>query len=198
MSPEDLRAGFKGENMKRLLGVVAVNLLLLGAAAFAQQPEVTSKMTPEAAAIKVEAENISRAFVNGDFGKVLDLTYPKLIELSGGRKKVLAEVEGQMKELRDMGTKVISLTVGEPETSVRAGATLVAMVPTHLKMETAEYDMEMESYWLAVSADEGKAWRFISGSSLEVNVLKLLLPEAVDKIKLPAVAQPVMRRKSAK
>jgi hypothetical protein len=183
--------------MKRLTGIVAINLLLFGVAALAQQPEATSKMTPEAAAIKAEAENISRAFVDGDFGRLLDLTYPKLIELSGGRKKLLAEVEGQMKEMRDMGTKVISLTVGEPGTSVRAGATLVAMVPIRLKMETAEYNMEMESYWLAVSADEGKAWRFISGSSLDVNVLKLLLPEAVDKIKLPAVAQPVMERKPA-
>jgi hypothetical protein len=183
--------------VKRLFVSVVVNLLLLGALGFAQQPQVVSKNTPEAAAIKAEAENSSRAFTNGDMGKVLDLTYPKLIEIGGGREKVLAALEGQLKELRELGMKIIAHTVGEPEPSVRAGAKLVAIVPTVLKMESRESIFEQKSFWLAVSTDEGKNWRFLDGSSLDANALKLLLPEAVDKIKLPKVGQPLMERKPA-
>jgi len=164
---------------------------------FAQQPQVASGKTPEAAAIKAEAENSSRAFMNGDAGRMVDLTYPKLIELGGGREKVLAAVEEQLKEMRDSETKVIAHTVGEPEPSVRAGAKLVAIVPTALKMETEGFIIEQRSFWLAVSTDEGKSWRFIDGSSLDADTFKLLLPEAVDKIKLPALVHPLMERKPA-
>ena len=183
--------------MKRLASVVAVNLLLLGASVFAQQPEVTTAKTREAAAIKAEAESSSRAFMSGDYGKVIDLTYPKVIELGGGREKVLGAMEAELKEMRDLGMKIVSFKVGEPEPSVRAGSKLVAVVPTALKMESSEYIIEQKSFWLAVSADEGKTWRFLSGAVLDANALKFLLPEAVDKIKLPAVSQPSMERKPA-
>lgn len=183
--------------MKRLIVGVAFKLLLLGAALAAQQPEATSAKTPEAAAIRAEAENSSRAFMNGDFRKVLDLTYPRLIEMGGGREKMLAAVEDQLKEMRDLGMKIISHRVGEPQPSVRAGDKLVAIVPTVLRMESPEYVFEQNSFWLAVSNDEGKSWRFIDGSSLDAHLLKLLLPEAVGKLKLPAVTQPLMERKPA-
>lgn len=183
--------------MKKLIAGVAVKLLLLGTLVAAQQSSPPTAQTPEAAAIKAEAENCSRAFTSGDFGKLIDLTYPKLIELSGGREKALAEVEGQMKELRDSGMKIISMTLGEPEPSVRAGATRVAVVPLRLRIEMPEQDIEVESFWLAVSTDEGKVWRFISGTSVNADALKLFLPEAVGKIKLPAVKQHVMERKPA-
>ncbi|HEX8131496.1 MAG TPA: hypothetical protein VF527_20530 [Pyrinomonadaceae bacterium] len=190
--------------MKRLIISVALNLLLLVATGFAQQPgaattttTTTTASTPEAAAIKAEAENCSRAFMNGDFGKVIDLTYPKLFELGGGRAKVLAEVETQMKELQNKGIKIISHAIGEPEQSVRAGGKLVAIVPIRLKMESPEYYIDLKSFWLAVSTDEGKLWRFVSGSSLDENILKVLLPEVAGKIKLPEVKQPAVERKPA-
>lgn len=183
--------------MKRLFGSVVVNLLLLGAVCFAQQPDAATKNKAEAAAIKAEAENSSRAFIEGDMGKMLDLTYPKLIELGGGREKVLAALESELKEMRELGMKIISHTVGEPEPSVRVGAKLVAIVPTALKTESDGSVFEQKSFWLAVSTDEGKSWRFLDGSSLDTATLKLLLPEAVDKIKLPRVGQPLMERKPA-
>jgi len=191
--------------VKRLFGIALLNLLLLGATAFAQQPEAATGKSPaaatgkspEAAIIKAEAENSSRAFMNGDFGKLLDSTYPKLIELGGGREKVLSLIEGQMKEMRDEGMKIIAYTMGEPEPSVRAGAKLVAILPLKLRMESREYKMELSSFWLAVSTDEGKSWKFISGSSLNSDTLKLVLPEAVGKIKLPVVEQPSRERKPA-
>jgi len=183
--------------VKRLFGSVVVNLLLLGAVCFAQQPEVAAKNKSEAAAIKAEAENSSRAFINGDMDKMLDLTYPKLIELGGGREKVMAALESELKEMRELGMKIIAHTVGEPEPSVRVGAKLVAIVPTALKTELDGSVIEQKSFWLAVSTDEGKSWRFLDGSSLNTDTLKLLLPEAVDKIKLPRVVQPVTERKPA-
>jgi hypothetical protein len=183
--------------MKRLFGIVVVNLLLLGAAAFAQQTDVAGKRTPEAAIIKAAAEDSSHAFETGDFGKVIDSTYPKLIEMGGGREKVMIAMEGQFKEMRDSGMKIVAHTVGEPEPSVRAGTKLVAIVPTALKMEMRESIIEQKSFWLAVSTDEGKSWRFLDGSSLDADALKLLLPEAVGKIKLPKVSQNLTERKPA-
>jgi hypothetical protein len=64
-------------------------------------------------------------------------------------------------------------------------------------MESRESIFELKSFWLAVSTDEGKSWRFLDGAWLDADALKLLLPEAVGKIKLPTVSPPSMERKPA-
>lgn len=193
--------------MKRLFGAVAINLLLACASAFAQTDAgTTAKPTlvptpatqsPEAAIIKAEAEKSSRAFVSGDFSAVLDSTFPRVVEMGGGKAKMLASINAEMKETGELGLKILSHTVGEPEPSVRAATLLLAVVPTTLKMESADSFITQRSFWLAVSTNDGKSWTFIDGSYLNGETLKLILPEAVDKIKLPAGVQPVFERKPA-
>lgn len=187
------------KTVKRLLTVAALQLLLLCAATRAQNTTATPEATPtsEAAVIKAEAEKSSRAFVSGDYSKVLDATYPQLVVMGGGKAKLLASIETEMKEMRDLGLKVISHTVGEPRPSVRAGTKLLAVVPTMVKMESPDSLITQESFWLAVSTDDGKTWTFLDGSLLTEELLKMILPEAVDKITLPGGVKPVMERKPA-
>lgn len=179
---------------KRLLAVAALHLWLLCAAALAQ---TAATPTPEAALIKAEAEKSSRAFVSGDYGKVLDSTYSQLVVMGGGKAKMLASMEMEMKEMRDLGLKIISHTVGEPQPTVRAGTKLLAVVPTTLKIEAPDSFITQQSFWLAVSSDGGKSWTFIDGSFLNKESLKMILPEAADKITLPGGVKPVMERKAA-
>ncbi|HEX8475132.1 MAG TPA: hypothetical protein VF666_13965 [Pyrinomonadaceae bacterium] len=193
--------------LKRLSGV-AFGVMLLCASAFGQSTSLTPGVKPspevatttkadEAVMIKAEAEKSSRAFLSGDFNKVLDSTYPRIIELGGGKAKLIASMEAGMKEIRDLGLKIVSHTVGEPEKTVRAGTMLVAVVPTTLKMESTDTLFTQRSFWLAVSTDDGKTWTFLDGSYLNKESMKIVLPEAVDKITLPGVEQPVMERKPA-
>ena len=159
--------------------------------------EVTRAKTNQATTIKAEAEKSSRAFMSGDYNRVLDLTYPRIVEMAGGKAKLLAEVEKEMKSIRDQGFKLVSHTVGEPEPSVRAGTKLLAVVPTALKLESAVAFFTQRSFWLAVSTDKGKSWTFIDGSALDKKTLGLVFPEAIGRIKLPARSQPLIERKAS-
>jgi len=182
--------------MRRSFGVALV-VLMFGAAVVAQQGVTGAKSTAEAATIKTEAEKCSRAFIAGDFGRVIDSTYPRLIEMSGGKTELLKEIEKSMKAIRDAGLKMVSHAVGEPEPSVRAGAMLLSVVPTTLKMESPDSFLTSPSFWLAVSTNDRKSWTFIDGSFLNPESLKIILPEAVDKIKLHVKGQLVIERKPA-
>lgn len=192
--------------LKRLPVVAFGLLLLLSASAFGQKtaatpdvkpsPEAATK-TDEAATIKAEAEKSSRAFVSGDYSKVLDSTYPKILEMGGGKSEMLAAMEKEMRETLSSGVKIVSLAVGEPEKTVRAGTKLLAVVPMAMKIESSNSFVTQRSFWLAVSTDDGKSWTFIDGSALDKESLKIFLPEAVDKITLPSATEPVLERKPA-
>jgi hypothetical protein len=175
--------------MRRLLLVATFNLLLLffGATALGQSTET--------AAVKALAEKSGRAFMSGDYETLLDLTYPKLVELAGGREYLLSSMKAEMKRMSDTGIKFVAYTPSEPERIVRAGTKLLAVVPTALEMEAPEASIKHKSFLLAVSTDAGKSWTFIDGTKLDKERLKILLPEAVDKITLPTIGEPVIERK---
>lgn len=184
--------------MKKLLAAVVFNLLLISVSVVAQDAKLETPLTvSEAAIIKAAAEKSSRAFMSGDYNGLLDLTYAKVIELGGGRTKMLAAIEAGVKEMHDLELKIISHTIGEPQKSVRAGTQLLSIVPVTLKMESPTEFYTQKSFWMAVSQDDGRSWRFIDGSYLNPDTLKMLIPEAAGKITLPDKGSPVISPKKA-
>ena len=85
------------------------------------------------AAIKEQARTMSRAFLSGDFETLLDATYPKILELSGGREKMLAVLKAEVAKWEAQKIKIIYYEVGEPGEVKSAGAKLVSIVPAELK-----------------------------------------------------------------
>ena len=58
--------------------------------------------------IKARAEESSNACLKGDYQKCVDLTYPKLVELMGGRTKMISVMEQQWKEIKAQGFEFTS------------------------------------------------------------------------------------------
>jgi hypothetical protein len=148
-----------------------------------------------AALIKEQARKMTRAFLAGDFEGLVDATYPKIVELSGGRAKMLEMLKAEVAKWEAQKIKVLSYEVGEPGEVKSAGAKLVSVVPAELKMEFPEIILTSKSFMLAISADGGKAWKFVSGANLNEQALKILVPEAVGVITLPKAVEPVIEKK---
>lgn len=158
-------------------------LLLLAPAAAAQ-----TQLTEDAAKLlRAQAAEMTRAFMAGDYERLADFTYPKVVEAMGGREKMAEFVRKEMAEVKTNGFETLSYTpAAEPTQVLREGRETYAILPAVMRMGTPSGVMVGESFVIAVSADDGKNWRFISGS-LEADKLKLLLPAAADKLKLPGV-----------
>ena len=138
-----------------------------------------------------QAQEVNDAFRRRDFARMVDLTYPKVIEAAGGRDKMVAALAKGMKEMEAEGVVVLSSTAGAPIQIVRASGSIYAVLPTTLKVKAHDGVFQTESSMIGISSDSGATWTFIDAGGKDQNQLKNLLPDAASKLNLPAEKQPV-------
>lgn len=186
---------------KKLLGVILITLSLAHAADGRQQRRKSAATVPPVAApqvdrtkLKAQAEELARAFVSGDLGKLADMTYPRLIELIGGKTQMIASIEKDMKGMRAEGIEIDSVSVGEPGQVIRIGKQTFAVIPETLRMKVPQGLLVGQSFLIGVSEDGGERWTFVNGlSGANKERLRVLLPAAADKLNLPEMKPPVLQ-----
>src|SRR5947207_6005890 len=101
--------------MKSVFSFLA--LLLLFQVAFCCSPEEKQATTSQGSSIFAICPNLETqvreygdSFVKKDFARLLELTNPKYIEMSGGREKLINEVTQGQTEWEEHGAHVISWT----------------------------------------------------------------------------------------
>lgn len=145
--------------------------------------------------IKAGAEETGKAMLSGDYGRLADLTYPKVVEFMGGRAKMVAFLEKEMKEMKAGGFDFMAVSFGQPYGVVKAGGKTFALVPMVLKLKVPDGVVTTDSYLLAVSDAAGKNWTYVSGAGLaDEQKVKLILPEIIGKVALPAKKEPTFER----
>jgi hypothetical protein len=137
------------------------------------------------------AQEVNDAFRRRDFARMVDLTYPKVIEAAGGRDKMVAALTKGVKEMEAEGVVVLSSTAGSPTQIVQAGGSVYAVVPTTLKVKAQDGVFQTEGSMIGISKDSGATWTFIDAGGKDRSQLKSLLPEVAGKLNLPPEKQPV-------
>jgi hypothetical protein len=199
---------------RRLCPVKLCNVILFGSLFFSQiacgypQPNQIISITSTQSAsptspphkdypnLKIQAEELAKAFDRQDYESVASLTYPKLVELMGGREGMAAILRRSMKQAEETeNVKLISTMVGEPGGIIRVERQLFAIVPTTLRMKVPEGVLVGKAFMIGVSEDNGENWTFVDGSGgRNEEKMKTLLPAAVGKLKLPELKPPVLER----
>jgi hypothetical protein len=142
-------------------------------------------------ALLARAQEVNDAFRRRDFARMVDLTYPKVIEAAGGRDKMIAALAKGMKEMETEGVSVLSSTAEAPIQIVHVSEWIYAVVPTTLKVKAKDGIFKTESSMIGVSSDRGVNWTFIDAGGKDHTQLKSYLPAPADALKLPADKEPV-------
>jgi hypothetical protein len=121
-------------------------LTLLAAACYGQ---VDSK------AIKEQAELTGKALLNDDFETIIKFTYPKVIELVGGRDKMVSLIKKGKIEMAQQGISFDKVTIGNPSKAVIAGDEIHCLVPQTVYMKVPKGRMKSETQLIAISRDQG-------------------------------------------
>src|SRR4030095_9463620 len=100
-----------------------------------QQSQVSAPKTVDREAIKRQAQELSDAMIKGDYNKAADLTYPKLVELMGGRAQLISQTEKAFKDMEAQQVKLVSNVVGEPHDIVEVKNEVYAIVPAAMRMK---------------------------------------------------------------
>jgi hypothetical protein len=141
--------------------------------------------TPEQTLARVQelAQRLCDATCTGEYGVVADLTYPKLLEMAGGRDRV---IEGMRGELSAPGApRLLGMTTGAPLPVRRFGEYEVTFVPTVTEIAADGKRFRGHTHMLAISSDGGETWRFLSGNKQSHARIRLFIPEFPDSIELP-------------
>lgn len=182
--------------MKLLWLVVLLFLILISASCKSAPPrQAQASPSPPAATesypkLSAQAQQLEDAFSRKDYGKVIDLTYPKVIELAGGREKMLAETTREVQSMEAEGVVIISSTYASPSQFVSDASGIYAVIPVVSKVKATDGVFQTEGSLIGVSTDGGQNWTFIDATGKDQTELKKILPN-LDRFNLPPEKAPV-------
>ncbi|HZV07463.1 MAG TPA: hypothetical protein VE999_20430 [Gemmataceae bacterium] len=158
-------------------------------------PVVIAEDKPESVA-KRKANEIAQATVKGDFEKIADFTYPKVVDQMGGREKMVTAMKTGYKEMKSRGIEFRSAKVEDASPLVAGGSDVYTIVPFTLEMKVPGGSATMKSFLLGISANKGTTWTFVDGSGIgkDETMTKRLLPNLPKELKLPKKEQPVFHK----
>lgn len=127
-----------------------------------------------------------------DYNTILDYTYPKIIEIGGGKNKLYSSMKSAYDKMEKDGFFFEDEILGEPQKIFIAGKELHCIVPKNEIMKTPKGRIKATYYLLAVSKDNGRKWFFIESHMLNDKNKKLIFPNFNSELKIPKNSQPIL------
>ncbi len=135
--------------------------------------------------ITKQGNELCKAMVTQDYETLAKYTYPRIVEMMGGKKQMIATVAGGMQQLKSQGIQFKEVSIGEPEKIYTAGKEIHCLVPQTIISDVQGTEDKRTTYLLAISKNKGKRWYFVDATNLDNTNVKNLLPEFNDDMKLP-------------
>lgn len=127
------------------------------------------------------------AFQNEDYDNFLDLTHPKIIEMSGGKVK--------MKEMFKQGIgndfEFIKTELKKPETIIIKDSIVQCSLEQRQEMKMSGDSYYTLGYLIGLSYDLGRTWYFIGVAGNTLEKLKVYFPELSSNLKIKAQTRPI-------
>jgi len=121
-------------------------------------------------------QRLLEAVRTGEAITVVNLTHPKVHELAGGREKMLSLLTETFRSAKAAGHKLDKVVIGKPSALGRDGEQVFLFVPYIGVSSNKERSTTIEAFYLGISADSGQTWRFVDGSRMDQNNIKLFIP----------------------
>lgn len=168
----------------RRLGFIIVVACVVPLAA-AQEPD-QKRVRQE---LKAQAEKIGKAMVEDKHEQLIDGTHPKIVEMIGGRAKMLEILEKLSKQMQAQ-FPMRTVKMEESSDLVSNKGTLFGIVPFTLELKSATKSASQPSFLIGVSVDAGKTWKFVDAGGKRRDDLKKVMPDLPENLKFPKLSPP--------
>lgn len=132
-----------------------------------------------------QAKSYAKAMEKEDWAKVVDLTYPEIVKLAGGKKRYLQQSKNSALQLERQGFSIDKAELSSPSDTVKDNGKILSVIPMRLTLEGPLGKLYSESSLLGVSIDGGETWKFISISQTGMDDVLKLFPEGTKRLKFP-------------
>jgi len=142
--------------------------------------------------IKSDCEIMINAMKNKNYNIILDYTYPKIIEIGGGREKLFSLMKSTYEKMASEGFIFENEILDEPQNVFIAGKELHCIIPKEEIMKTPRGRIKATYYLLAISKNGGGKWYFIETHMLNDENIKLIFPNFNYDLKIPKNSKPIL------
>ncbi len=140
--------------------------------------------------IKEQAEKMAQTLLKKDYVNFQKYTYPKVIELMGGKEKAIKQIEKGINEFELQGITLSKFTIGEPSNVILIKNELQCTVPQTLEMKLPNGKLIAESTLIAISMDKGLNWYFLDTSTIDIQTLRKAFPNLSNELVIQPKGDP--------
>ena len=153
-----------------------------------------SVVAQDTSLVKKQANELAQAAIRGDFLKAIHYTYPKMVQLAGGKEKMLKVAKAGMKSMKKKGMEIDFASIGTPGKFYKAGKQIHCLVPETIRLKLSKGHAISTGFLLAISNDGGKTWTFIDLNQFTNESIVDILPNFNQNLKIPKSSKPVLYR----
>lgn len=108
---------------------------------------------------------MKKYFLAEDFESFANYTYPKILEMMGGKANMVTATKQAMEQMKSQGFEVVGLRFKDGSKALKQGGELQYSLVQTLTMETPKGKVESEYTLIAISSDGGDHWTFMDTSN---------------------------------
>jgi hypothetical protein len=116
--------------------------------------------------LNTQLKSMSSAFLDGDYKVMAEYTYPKVLEMMGGKEAMIQATESTMSQMKSQGFTFLDITFKDPGKFYEKNGDTQCSITQVLVMETPQGKVQSESTLVAISQDEGENWVFLDSSGM--------------------------------
>lgn len=120
---------------------------------------------------------VRKYFLAEDYAKFANFTHPKLIEIFGGKAKMIETTKTLMSKMKDEGYTFLDITFKNPSKFIKKGNETQFTIIEQILMNTPKGKLLGSSTLIGASCDNGKNWKFIDSSGKPKELIKKYFPD---------------------
>jgi hypothetical protein len=153
-------------------------------------PTVTQSALPQQ--VITQANQMASLYKLGDYINYVKYIHPVIVQATGGEAKMIDLLNAQNAQLKNKGVVINSITFNSPSEIVKSKTELQCTISQHTELKPAKGRVITYTTLIAISTDNGKSWKFIDTSKMDIATVRKLYPNLSSKITLPPKQKPTV------
>jgi hypothetical protein len=113
-----------------------------------------------------QLETMRSAFMDKDYSVLAEYTYPKVVEMMGGKENMIEATSSTMAQMEAQGFVFEKLSFKDASDFLEHNGDLQCALRQVLVMDTPNGKVQSETTLLAISKDDGENWVFLDSSGM--------------------------------
>ncbi len=175
--------------MKRLI-VVLITVFLV-----AQQGYAKPIKKSMARKVVAEANEFTSLLVNENVKQYVEKLHPRVIQLLGGKKRIIYISKKNNHLMRQRKLKVVKYEIFEPEKIYKSKEEIFTFLKAHVVLDSPKVEISKETYIIAARNKKEDEWYFIDGSNItSFEGLGKIFPEFPKEVEIPKNTRQIIHK----